>query len=651
VIEPDEIAVGIAVRRVDLDRLHLVRELERRVDDPALDVRGPGDQRVAVPESDRLTVPPRHLLAQVRPHKFTAEEAQRLQPLANAAAIALENIRLYNQLRKELNERIVAENKAVDLSRQFLTLQYAGATIASSLDFQHVLRTFSKEMVDLLKSEACIISAWNDSRQEISVIGRHAPENWWQARTTEAVYNLSDIPLIKWVILERRAEYLTINQVDIDPADLAYMQAHQLKTLLILPMEFQDRVIGLVEVVDTQVERFFTTDEIAFTQLLANQAAAAIENARLYARARQELNVRKEIEQELRRLAARNKAILDAIPDSLFYLSREGQVLDYKVHNYDDLPPSSANFVGQNLSDMLWLPATVSDELGTHIHKALTTHTVQIVEYQRPGLVGMQDFEARLVANGENEVLAMVRNITERKQAEQQIIRTERLAALGQLAAALAHEINNPLQVMQSNLDLILGYSLPLQEREQYLHVIRRQIERVNKITGEVLNFARPTPSPNQPISLLEQIEQVLLLIGKRLEQSNIQVVVAAQPHLPPLVANPDQLIQVFLNLVLNAIEAIEQEGQINISLYVEEDNLVASFTSDGPAIPSELLPHIFEPFFTTKSEGSGLGLWISHSLIQQHNGTLSVENLPGERGVIFTVRLPFIAPAPNKFL
>jgi signal transduction histidine kinase len=204
---------------------------------------------------------------------------------------------------------------------------------------------------------------------------------------------------------------------------------------------------------------------------------------------------------------------------------------------------------------------------------------------------------------------------------------------------------------MQSNLDLILGYSLPLQEREQYLHVIRRQIERVNKITGEVLNFARPTPSPNQPISLLEQIEQVLLLIGKRLEQSNIQVVVAAQPHLPPLVANPDQLIQVFLNLVLNAIEAIEQEGQINISLYVEEDNLVASFTSDGPAIPSELLPHIFEPFFTTKSEGSGLGLWISHSLIQQHNGTLSVENLPGERGVIFTVRLPFIAPAPNKFL
>jgi signal transduction histidine kinase len=103
----------------------------------------------------------------------------------------------------------------------------------------------------------------------------------------------------------------------------------------------------------------------------------------------------------------------------------------------------------------------------------------------------------------------------------------------------------------------------------------------------------------------------------------------------------PDQLVQVFLNVIINAIEAIYDHGQIHISVEVEDEQVIVRLSNDGPTIASEDLARIFEPFFTTKEGGTGLGLAVSHNIITQHGGTLSAENLPGARGVAFTVRLP----------
>ena len=574
------------------------------------------------------------------PYKFSMSDTERLVSLANAAAIALENVRLHEQARKDLDERMEAERKAFELNRKFLSLQYAGATIAASLDLQFVLSTFMKEMNNLLTVEGCVISEWDQNTNNITVIARQASEEWWPERSLNTNYQLDDVALIKWVLTGRRSEHLILNQPDIDPTDLKYMQTHGMKTLLLLPMEFQNRVIGLVEVMDAQAEREFTIEDIAFTQLLANQAAIAIENARLYAQAKMEIKERMEAENELQRMANRNELLLEAIPDTMFYLNKEGEILDYKICHESS---TDAEATKSDITADLWAPDNIPQVL-EHIRQALHSRKVQVFEYQRRGLLTSQNFEARLVANGENEVFAIVRNITEQKQAERQLIRNERLAALGQLAAALAHEINNPLQAIQSNLDLILRYPRAMTENEQHLNIIRRQIERMSVITKQMLNFARPHAATRRSVSLLEQVEQVLVLIRKKLEQQQIVITVETEPNLPEVYAVPDQLNQILLNLIINAVESIADDGQINITLYQEPNELVLSVTNNGPAIPDELLSRIFEPFFTTKSEGSGLGLWVSHNLVQQHQGSLTVENVSQDKGVIFTIKLPKIS-------
>jgi signal transduction histidine kinase len=170
---------------------------------------------------------------------------------------------------------------------------------------------------------------------------------------------------------------------------------------------------------------------------------------------------------------------------------------------------------------------------------------------------------------------------------------------------------------------------------------MRQEITRLYDITRRILNFARPHPASRQRVLITEIIEEVLMLAGKQLQRDRIEVINDWR-DVPPVLGSPDQLIQVFLNLVINAIEIVPPDGQLHIAIYPEGEHQVAiSFTNNGPTIPPEVLPHIFEPFYTTKSEGSGLGLWVSHSLIQQHGGSLIAENLGSDQGVVFTINLP----------
>lgn len=228
--------------------------------------------------------------------------------------------------------------------------------------------------------------------------------------------------------------------------------------------------------------------------------------------------------------------------------------------------------------------------------------------------------------------------IAKHKQMEEQIIQSERLVALGRLAAGLAHELSNPLQVIRSYLDLIKDFPLEPDEKERYLHIICCEIEHLRDVSQHMLGYAGSQSVQRQPVSVAELIERVLVLTDKESQKRGIQVTTDLQ-DVPLVMAVPEQLSQVFLNLIINAIESTE--SRLLIALRYNKEGIIVTFDDDGPAIPPEVLPNIFEPFYTTKSEGHGLGLWISRTLIQKHKGTLNVENLSSERGVRFTVTLP----------
>ncbi|MEW5986046.1 MAG: ATP-binding protein [Chloroflexota bacterium] len=337
-----------------------------------------------------------------------------------------------------------------------------------------------------------------------------------------------------------------------------------------------------------------------------------------------------------------NRALLNAMPDLMIQVKRDGTFVDMQVGALSPyMPPSQ--LMGKKIGAVF--PAALAHSIMHHIELALSTGKTQVFEHTLPTLSGVRDYEARMVVSGADEVLVVVRDVADRKRAERQAARSERLATLGLLAAALAHEINNPLQIIQSHLDLLLDFPVGEEERDNYLRIMRHQIDRLNAITSRVLNYARPAPAVRQRIAVARLVRQMLVLASKQLQQSGIQLTTSIQP-VPKVLVAPDQLDQVLLNLVINAIESAPPNGRIHVSIYPDGEGVAISIRNNGPPIPANILPHLFEPFFTTKAEGSGLGLWVSYNLVQQNGGQITAENLPHSEGVAFIIKLP---PAPAE--
>ena len=241
-------------------------------------------------------------------------------------------------------------------------------------------------------------------------------------------------------------------------------------------------------------------------------------------------------------------------------------------------------------------------------------------------------------------VIMSVRDITLEKKLEQQIIQSERLAAMGQMIGGFAHELNNPLTT-------ILGVGELLQETEttesgrKHLGMLQQQARRATDIVKNLMYFAQPPAPGKTQVNLSELVERTLHLQAYSLRKNNITVDFLKEPGLPPLLGDPHQLMQVFLNLILNAEQAIREnreKGTLRIRLGKTEDSVWATFQDDGPGIAPEILPNIFDPFYTTKrpGRGTGLGLSICKAVLKEHAGNIEAEQAPGG-GAVFTVSLP----------
>jgi signal transduction histidine kinase len=243
--------------------------------------------------------------------------------------------------------------------------------------------------------------------------------------------------------------------------------------------------------------------------------------------------------------------------------------------------------------------------------------------------------------------------------AEQRLQRAEHMAALGRLAAGLAHEIGTPLSVVKGRAESLLNKVETGDPARHSLEIIARQIDRIARIMTVTLDFARPAAAHPRPVDVRAILKNVLDLLDERFRMRNIQVRFDAPRRLPQVEANADRLSQVFLNLAVNAIDAMPRGGTFHVSCeaadYARPDaedantEVVKIVMSDtGTGIPGENLERILDPFFTTKDvgEGSGLGLSISYGIIQEHGGWLEVTSEPG-RGSVFTIYFPISGSLP----
>ncbi len=380
------------------------------------------------------------------------------------------------------------------------------------------------------------------------------------------------------------------------------------------------RNIGVVTVASQHPDAYGPSDLAVLTAVVA-QAAIALENARLL--------------QLLSSGKRQWESTVDAINQAICIIDDQGVVrranrvfadlVELQVTAIPGrpwislLPPAWASVVSQALA-----------EPGAHeIRTGDRVYTVNVVRME-----GSED-EAAVLSFEDH---------TEKRRLQDQLIQSEKMSAIGQLIAGIAHDLNNPLASVVGFADFLAESGDVPQALAEPLRVIRQEAERAATIVKNLLSFARRQEGERLPQPIQPVLESVLALLRNELMALNVDVSLTVEDGIPEIEINPNQLKQVFVNLLTNAAQAIAatgKPGRITVTAKRWLGGVAVSVADDGPGIPEELLPRVFEPFFTTKTqgEGTGLGLSICQGIVKEHGGRITLESSPGA-GATFTVEL-----------
>ena len=250
------------------------------------------------------------------------------------------------------------------------------------------------------------------------------------------------------------------------------------------------------------------------------------------------------------------------------------------------------------------------------------------------------------VVEGASFIVAIVLDVTEKKFLESQLRRTERLAELGTLAAGMAHEIGTPMNVILGRAEFLMRKTSE-NSTKQGLGTIVSQVERITKIMNQLLSFARRRPIEQQSLDLGRVVHEMLDVVRERLDTRNVVLETFLDPNTPAVFADKDQMGQVVLNFIMNAIQAMPEGGTLRVDLKQEASMVKLEITDTGCGIPPENIPKLFTPFFSTKEvgEGTGLGLTVVHGIVQEHKGFIDVTS-EVNKGSTFCLTLPIYDPA-----
>lgn len=339
------------------------------------------------------------------------------------------------------------------------------------------------------------------------------------------------------------------------------------------------------------------------------------------------------------------RGVIDSIPMGLVLLDADGTVLAANRALSDRVGLDPAALVGLHYSAAIgaWPDSPASKTL----FSGQAAHTRRMVQRADGGQTLLEVSGFPLFDADERPVQAVEvwEDITERVSLQTQLVRAERLAAIGQLAASIAHEVGNPLQAIQGFLSLFLEQCDESLPNLQFLQLAEDEIERIVQVIARLRDLYRPRADVVAPVDINELIENVLLLTGKQMERYHVRAVRSLDPSLSQVSCVADQIKQVLLNLVLNAIDAMKGGGELRVSTRTRDEINLGSVidivvADTGVGIAADQLPHLFDGLNTTKERGMGLGLYTSKAIIERHMGRISVTSTVGE-GTTFTITLP----------
>ena len=310
------------------------------------------------------------------------------------------------------------------------------------------------------------------------------------------------------------------------------------------------------------------------------------------------------------------------------------------VINYNRWEGQAGQYAGANFGAVIGVPVVWADRLlgvvnvVDDVPRSFSAGDIALLERFAP-LAAAALEDNRLVHDLQQQMEQI-------KATEARLIQAAKLAAVGELAAGVAHELNNPLTSVLGYTELLLHTMPPGDPSRADLETIAKQARRARDIVRNLLDFARQSKSQRQPTDVNQIVQETLGLIRQHLEKGGLVIEEQYAPHLTPLTLNSGQMKQVFLNLINNAAQAMPHGGKLHVSTARAGDEVVVTVTDTGTGIPPEIRDRIFDPFFTTKptGQGTGLGLSVSLGIVQEHGGRIVVESQVG-RGSTFSVWLP----------
>ena len=411
----------------------------------------------------------------------------------------------------------------------------------------------------------------------------------------------------------------------------------------LVPCVFEDRAIAVLALGHKGADQPFNSEDLALLTAVAGQAATAIENGRLF----RQLNLKAE---ELDGLREFNENILESLDDGLVVFDAAERIVRWNraLEGFYGVARSEA--IGATLDDVF--EATFVEALRADRRENPAGSTLL-----RVPLLGRQADRARLLVNatavplqGGEDVPAsagtilLIENITDRVRLVEQLQLSEKMASIGVLAAGVAHEVNTPLTGISSFTQMLLENADPADPKTALLEKIERQTFRAAKIVNGLLNLSRPGPSGTErsAVDLNAVITDVFSLLEHQLTASKIKIRRELSPSPVAVLGIEHQLQQVFLNLFLNARDAMPRGGWLSVATRIDGDRILAEVADTGSGIPSEHLARIYDPFFTTKTigRGTGLGLSITYGIVHEHDGTIGCDSAVGQ-GTRFLLRLP----------
>jgi two-component system NtrC family sensor kinase len=612
--------------------------------------------------------------------KFSPDDVELLTLFASQAAVAIKNAQLFEEAQRRARD-LEAINRA---SREMMAMLQVDKVLSILTERAHALLKAGGAAVLLHDGGDLVFAAVSGSGADV-LAGTRLPAT---AGIAGAVLQGKQ-PV--WVA-DARADSRFYDGVDT-------LVGQTTRSLVAAPLIFKDKIWGVLEAIHF-ADNVFTRHDLATLQALSNSATAAIENAQLYQAERDQ----REFAETLRQVGSAVIATLDmeAVLDRLLeqigrvvpndaadIMLIEGEQARIVRHRGYERWSGGASIAGftVRIGDLAGLqqiirlgePLVVSD---THasadwVHfpqtewiRSWAAAPIRIrgktlgflnANSATPGFFQsyhagrLRAFADQAAIAIENARLYQVLQEQYRRLQESQgrLIQAEKMSALGRLTASIAHEINNPLQAVQSCLSLIkeeLDEGGEVQEIYQDLGIASSEVARVASILRRLRDFYRPAHEGTQQLDLHELMRSVLELISKQLQRSHVTVECEWTAELPLVMGNLDHLKQVLVNLMLNAIDAIgEQSGVIRVRTALDEmpgaderriPAVRVEISDTGAGMPPEILSRLFEPFLTTKPDGTGLGLYISYEIIRAHDGLITVTSQMGQ-GTAFTILLP----------